>query len=212
MFKFYAKLFIYLIVVTSFRPAWAGAYEDFFAAVYRDDASTVQRLLQRGFDPNSRDEGGQVPLFLALRDDSAKVAAVLIEHPQLALDASNTAGETPLMMAALKGREDWVRRLLARGAAIERDGWTPLHYAASGPSPAIVGQLLASGARVDARSPNGSTPLMMAARYGDEAAVDLLLARGADPRLRNQRELDAAGFARAGGREALAARLERLAH
>jgi ankyrin repeat protein len=63
---------------------------------------------------------------------------------------------------------------------------------------------------VDARSPNGSTPLMMAARYGSEASVDLLLARGANPKLRNQRDLSAADFARMDGRDALAQRLQTL--
>jgi ankyrin repeat protein len=52
---------------------------------------------------------------------------------------------------------------------------------------------------------------MMAARYGNEASVDLLLARGADPRARNDRSMNAAEFARSAGREALAARLEALA-
>jgi hypothetical protein len=51
---------------------------------------------------------------------------------------------------------------------------------------------------------------MMAARYGAEPSVDLLLQRGADPKLKNDRQLSAADFARQGGREALAQRLERL--
>jgi hypothetical protein len=73
-----------------------------------------------------------------------------------------------------------------------------------------VALLLDKGAPVDARSPNGTTPLMMAARYGAEPSVDLLLQRGADPKLKNDRQLSAADFARQGGREALAQRLERL--
>jgi ankyrin repeat protein len=52
---------------------------------------------------------------------------------------------------------------------------------------------------------------MMAARYGSEASVQLLLERGADARLRNDRQLSAADFARLGGREKLAERLAALA-
>jgi ankyrin repeat protein len=48
---------------------------------------------------------------------------------------------------------------------------------------------------------------MMAARYGAEANVDLLLARGADKRLRNDRDLDAAGVASLAGRDFLLKRL-----
>ena len=67
--------------------------------------------------------------------------------------------------------------------------------------------LLDRGAPIDAPGPNKTTPLMMAARYGAEATVDLLLARGADKRLRNDRDLDAAGFAKSVDRAYLLARL-----
>jgi ankyrin repeat protein len=73
----------------------------------------------------------------------------------------------------------------------------------------VVELLLARGAAVDAVSPNGSTPLMLAARYGSEESVNLLLARGADAARRNERQLRAADFARLAGREALAVRLGR---
>ena len=70
---------------------------------------------------------------------------------------------------------------------------------------------VARGARVDARSPNGTTALMMAARYGPEDAVQALLQKGADPRLRNDLDLGAADFARQAGREKLSASLAQLA-
>ena len=69
------------------------------------------------------------------------------------------------------------------------------------------GWLLARGARVDARSHNGTTPLMMAAQYGTEDAVDALLKQGADLRLRNDLGLGPVDFAQRGAREALARRL-----
>jgi len=49
---------------------------------------------------------------------------------------------------------------------------------------------------------------MMAAQYGPEAAAQLLLARKADPTLRNDLNLSAADFARKAGREKLAAQLD----
>lgn len=195
------------IALAASLPARAGAYEDFFKAVTFDDAATIEQLLRRGFDPNSVDEAGQGALFLAMREGSFKVAAALLKAPGLKVDQANDAGETPLMMAALRGHEDWLPQLVAQGAGIDREGWTPLHYAATGPQPAAVAWLLERGARADARSPNGTTPLMMAARYGSEESVDILLRRGADPKLRNQLNLTAADFARVAGRESLAQRL-----
>ena len=186
----------------------AGSFEDFFKALSLDDASTVARLVQRGFDVNARDERGQPALLLAMHEGSFKVAEGLLGNPQLEVDAANAVGETALMIAALKGHLDAARRLLERGARPERNGWNPLHYAATGPNPAVVKLLLERGVAIDARSPNGSTALMMAARYGTEDAVKILLAGGANARLRNDLGLQAGDFARSAGRESLAAALD----
>ena len=201
------KLWLYLAVVIGFSSANAGSYEDFFRAVNVDNAGGVKELMSRGFDPNSPNEKGQVGLFLALRDDSPKVAATLLADPRTAVDSVNANGETPLMMAALRGSIEWTTRLLERGAQLNRSGWTALHYAATGPGTPVVEMLLARGAAIEAASPNGTTPLMMAARYGPEETVSLLLARGASLAARNMQDLGAADFARLGGRDKLAARL-----
>jgi uncharacterized protein len=168
-------------------------------------------LLRRGFDVNSPSESGQTALYLAVRGGADQAVAALMSAPDLKVDQANEANETALMMAALRGHLDWCKRLVERGAAVNRAGWTPLHYAATGPNPQVVSLLLDRGATVDAPSPNGTTPLMMAARYGHEDSVQTLLASKANPRLRNQKDLGAADFARDSGREALANRLDTLA-
>ena len=55
--------------------------------------------------------------------------------------------------------------------------------------------LIESSAYIDAESPNGTTPLMMAAYYGTPQAVKLLLEEGADPLLKNKLGLSAMDFA-----------------
>jgi ankyrin repeat protein len=203
------KFIALLVVLIHTSLANAGAYEDFFLAAQRDDAATITSLFQRGFDPNSRNPDGQVGLTIAARAQAGHALDALLAHPSLDVDAANAAGETALMLVALKGDLGWCQRLIERGAAVQREGWSPLHYAATSPNVKVVELLLARGAAVDAVSPNGSTALMMAARYGSEETVNLLLARGADAARRNERQLRAADFARQGGREALAARLAR---
>ena len=214
----YFKKVFYLVVSIGFMAgsslAHAGVYEDFFQAIKADDAAKVQSLLAQGFDPNAVDEKGQAALYLGLRDGSFKVCAALLDHPQTRIDQPNGAGETPLMMAALRGHAEWAGRLLDRGARLngadngDRPGWTALHYAATGPDKQTVALLLARGARVDVRSPNGSTPLMMAAGYGTEGAARQLLQKGADPRLKNDQGLSAADFAAKAGRDVLARQLQ----
>lgn len=203
----YFKSAIYLIVAVCFSAATAGSYVDFFRALQIDNVDTVRQLLAAGFDPNSRSEKGQPALLLAMREESFKTAALLLAQPGLDVDATNAADETALMIAALKGHADWCRRLIERGAKVNREGWTPLHYAAAGPQTQAVALLLERGAVIDARAPNGNTPLMMAAMYGTEDTVKLLLAHGADPRLRNARGLTAVDLAHATGREFLVATL-----
>jgi ankyrin repeat protein len=207
--KVYFRYVAYLVMAIGFSCASAGSYEDYFIAVSRDDDRAVAALLERGFDPNSHDPKGQTGLILAFRDDLPRVAEVLWKSPALDVNVQNASCETALMMAALRGQLAWMRRLLERGARVHKDGWSPIHYAATGPEVKAVALLLERGAPVEALSPDGDTPLMMAARYGAEASVDLLLARGASAARKNARQHDAVDFARLGGREFLIERLQR---
>lgn len=201
---------IYPLVAMHVSVSVAGSYEDFFVAVKRNDARTVSALVERGFDPNTRDPQGQVALILALQGENLAVAEALMARPDTQVGLVNPVGESALMMAALKGDLAGVQLLLERGAKVDQAGWSPLHYAATGPEPKVVQLLLDRGAEIDAASPNGSTPLMMAAQYGSEGSVQLLLNRGADPRRRNQLDLAAVDFARRAGRGALVKRLEQI--
>lgn len=209
--KQYIKTSIYAAVLIGISSANAGSYEDFFAAILRDNPGSLRTLLERGFDPNTLDPNGQTGFAVALRANASKVAQALVEHPAFEVNALNAAGESPLMLAAIKGDVALSRRLVDRGARINLPGWAPLHYAASGPATEIVELLLERGADIDAGSANATTALMMAARYGSEASVSLLLARGADANRRNQREMGAADFAAEAGRTALAEQLRTLA-
>ena len=209
--RFHFKYLVYLVLALTLSSAHADNLVDFFRAVHLDDVRAVQRLLNEGLNPNSLDEKGQPGLFVAMRDDATKVAAALLAHPKINVDLANASDETPLMMAALRGNLGLAEQLIARGAAVNRSGWTPLHYACTGPQTSMAALLLQRGAAIEALSPNRSTPLMMAARYGPESSVELLLARGAKLQARNDADMAAVDFATSAGRESLARRLGELA-
>jgi hypothetical protein len=196
MIRILVKFALYLSVITGFSSAVADAYVDFFRAVNTDNARTVGELLAKGFDPNTLSEKGQVGLYIAMAEDSPKVAALLLDSPNIQVDAANALGETPLMMAALHGRLDWARKLLDKGAKVQKPGWSPVHYAATGPSTELLALLLDRGADINARAPDMSTPLMMAVRFGPEENVKLLVRRGAEKSYINERNLTAVEMAR----------------
>jgi ankyrin repeat protein len=178
----------------------AGSYEDYFKAIPLDDVRTVTQLLQRGFDPNTISPKGLHGLFLAVQADALKTASVLIHWPKTQIEWRSEKDESPLMLASIKGHVELVHQLIAKDADVNKTGWTPLHYAASGAKPQIIRILLEHSAYIDAESPNGSTPLMMAAMYGNAECVKILLDAGADPTLKNQLGLSASDFARQASR------------
>lgn len=191
---------IYLAVLIGFSSCYAGSYEDFFAAVRKDDGADISTLIRQGFDANLRDPKGEHALHLATRDNATKVIAALLQWKKIDVEPRNKVDESPLMLACLGGYLDTVKLLIERGADVNKTGWAPLHYAATRGHLEVIALLLDRNAYIDAASPNGTTPLMMAAHYGTPAAVKLLLEAGADPLLKNQQGLSAIDFAQRANR------------
>jgi ankyrin repeat protein len=191
----YFRKLLYLIVLVGFSYTQAGSYDDFFSAIVRDDDAAMQTLLTRGFDPNTVDSTGSAGLLLAIKGSSFKVASRLMNWPDIKVEVRNAADESPLMLAALKGELVLCQVLIKKGADVNKPGWAPLHYAATNGHTDIMSLLLEEYAYIDAASPNGTTPLMMAAQYSDVSSVKLLLEAGADPLLRNALGLSALDFA-----------------
>jgi len=194
------KKTIYLVVFIGFSVCHGGSYDDFFRALKTDDASTVSKLLARGFDANTLDPQGQHGLLVAIKEPSPKAAKALLNAPKIDLNTLNSLGESPLMLSALKGDLELATQMVKKGADVNKTGWTPLHYAASNGNVSVIKLLIENYAYIDAESPNGTTPLMMASMYGTPEAVKLLLDEGADPLLKNQQNMAALQFAQRANR------------
>jgi ankyrin repeat protein len=192
VFRLFATLSIAAITAST---AYAGSYDDFFSAIRRDDSPALQALLQRGFDPNTKDPQGQPGLLIAAMTPAWKAAQVLALAPKIEAEARNKSDESPLMLAALHNQLDLAKALIDKDADVNKTGWAPLHYAASKGHIEMMNLLLENDAYIDAESPNKTTPLMMAAMYGTVGAVKTLLEAGADPTLKNEQGLTAIDFA-----------------
>lgn len=201
----YIKYVLHLIVFVCISVAHAGSYDDFFSAIEHDQADVVTTLVSQGFDPNTVNTRGTHPLLLAVRVGSFKVIDVLLAAPAINVNLLTEQGESPLMLAALAGYVDVCQKLIDTGADINKPGWTALHYAATSGNVAIIKMLLEHHAYIDTESPNGSTPLMMAAKYGTADAVRALLDGGADAMVKNSLELTALDFAYSNNRKDAAA-------
>jgi len=104
--------------------------------------------------------------------------------------ARDSLQKTPLHHAARDGHLSCVAMLLGKHGSYKLtpdevnsanvDGWTPLHAAAFYGHSQICGKLLAAGARLDAVSSRGSTPLMLAQQEhpANTVLLDLLVGRG----------------------------------
>ena len=184
----------------------------FGLAVRANDASFLARLPQLGLDERTRDDLRNNLLMIAIRDDGEAIALGLLRQKRWqtkeVLNYENQLGETALMIAAVKGSAAVAEQLIKLGAEVNRAGWSALHYAATSGHVGVVRLLIEKSAFVDAASPNGTTPLMMAARFNHRDAAGALLELGADPTLTNEVGLTARDYATENGNKDLSFWLE----
>lgn len=177
-------------------PAGADSVNDLVKAAQLDNATFVSKLLADGGNPNTVDPiSGEPVLILALREDAHRAIEVLLKRSDLQLEQTAPNGNTALMMAAFKHNKAAVDALLAKGAKVNRPGWSALHFAAASGDDDIAKALLARGAAIDALAPNDQTPLMVAAREGQQSVALVLLRAGANARLKSGEGLTASQIA-----------------
>jgi ankyrin repeat protein len=175
---------------------------DLHSAASAGDVKRVKELLEKGADPNARDENDNTPLHLAASWGHVGIVKLLLGHGAN-LNAQNKYGRTPLHKAAYWNRVDVVRLLLEHGAnpnVQDIDGWTPLHDAAIWSHVEIVKLLLEHGANPNTQTIRGKTPLLHAAYWGRVDVVRLLLERGADPNAKDKYGDTPLHIAASGGR------------
>lgn len=150
-------------------------------AIILNDGERLEVALAGGWDANALSADGFTPLGLAAFFDNVEAFELLLP---LTRDV-NAAAQNPQQVAAI-------------------------HAATAKRNAAMVEKLLRAGADPNQTQADGFTPLHAAAMHGDAAIVGLLLLFGADLLKQSAKHRSAASYAREGGHEWLAARLERL--
>lgn len=150
------------------------------------DVQSAREWLDQGLDPNFMADRIGTGLMIGAWEGNLEMMNLFLSRGA-DINRANAEGEQALMLAAWQGHAEAVRWLLARGAQLNRSErqWTALHYAVFAGHEEIAQLLIHRGADVNARSTNGSTVLMMAAREGHAGLVGTLLSRGADAGLHN---------------------------
>ena len=136
------------------------------AATVKGHVAVTSLLLKSGADPNSRDDWGRVPLH--------KVSE---------------GGHNVMEQSSL----EIMRLLVNSGANVnltdDDEGWTPLHAAARNGRREVGQQLLASGARLDARNHAQQTPLQLSCGFGRLEFSRFLIDCGSDVKSRDKDDI-----------------------
>lgn len=172
-----------------------------FAAIGNRNLVAVEHALEQGADIESKATNGVTPLMTAAEAGSVPIVSLLLEHGANA-GAKDDQGETALTWAARGG---WLKLVsfLARFSDTKAKNSALFAGVESGPvsieidvstlptppqsQPTEVEEswtetvesLLDSGADIESRNEDGSTPLIWAASFAQADVLKLLLSRGA---------------------------------
>ncbi|HEX7237867.1 MAG TPA: ankyrin repeat domain-containing protein [Gammaproteobacteria bacterium] len=153
-------------------------------AALRADAALLRTLLDAGASVDLALPQGETPLMLAARTSGIDAVRLLIERGADVNVVEQWQGQTPLMYAAAHDRGEVAAALIAAGADVnartwvndlpEREshvryyveipvaGFTPVMFAARSGANAALRALIAGKADLDAKTPEGFTPIVIA--------------------------------------------------
>ncbi|KAM6902070.1 KN motif and ankyrin repeat domain-containing protein 1-like [Xenentodon cancila] len=160
----------------SASPVAVGDYLSTFRAV---SPSVLQHVA------NMADGNGNTALHYSVSHSNFTVVKKLLDSGVCNVNQQNTAGYTPIMLAAIAAVEDpedmrVVEQLFAQGdvnAKASQAGQTALMLAVSHGRMDMVQALVAQGAQINIQDDEGSTALMCASEHGHADIVKLLLAQ-----------------------------------
>jgi len=150
-------------------------------AATRDHLEACETLLKAGADPFIG-KNGQNVLHKAAYYGTVKAIPIFAANKQL-LNAKDTYGNTPLILAVFGGHSHACEALLKAGAdpsITDKNGHDALHIAARLGNYYVFDCFVANKQLLNAKDTDGLTPLMHAASEGHPKVCEALLKAGAD--------------------------------
>jgi ankyrin repeat protein len=155
-----------------------------YMAVEAENYGAMGILLDANANPNFKDISGATPIYLASSYGDIVSLKLLLKAKG---SPNGSPTRRPLLAATEWKRMEAFLELLAAGAdccVCDRNGWTALHFAASNGNVPMITALLTAGAKGDAKTSDGETPLHMAARLMLAEPIKVLL-RGCSDHIAN---------------------------
>jgi hypothetical protein len=148
-------------------------------------------------------------IFTLIREEKTEELAKLIATVPAVVGAKDARGSSPLLLATYLNNMSATRLLVEAGADLNLDAGTgtPLMGVCFKGYPEIAKYLVDAGADVNAVNPKAGTALSFAAMFNRSDIVEMLLARGADPSIKDGKGLTAADHATRQGFTEMAARV-----
>uniref|UniRef100_A0A3B5BAM8 KN motif and ankyrin repeat domains 1b n=1 Tax=Stegastes partitus TaxID=144197 RepID=A0A3B5BAM8_9TELE len=165
--------------VSSHKSATPDAVEDYLSTFRVISPLVLQYIV------NMADGNGNTALHYSVSHSNFGIVRKLLDAEVCNVNQQNTAGYTPIMLAALAAVDNpdnmrVVEQLFTKGdvnAKASQAGQTALMLAVSHGRMDMVRALLALGAEVNVQDDEGSTALMCASEHGHGDMVKLLLAQ-----------------------------------
>ncbi|KAL9084712.1 MAG: hypothetical protein Q9165_007960 [Trypethelium subeluteriae] len=154
-----------------------------------DRVDVVQKLLEKGSDPNFLPDGANHSTFMYAMDQDASLeyTNLLLKYGGSCTQKGNNFGSTALHRFALNGRDIRILEILLKNPydvnncadinAKDISGETPLHYLMSRVNVPVdlLKAFLDNGADVNAEGEFSERPLGEAAQHGDNEALKLIM-------------------------------------